>query len=111
MSEEVDYITDETFEADVSAGNEPILLDFTAEWCEPCKAMDPALEQIREQFAGRLRVLKVDLDESPDTCARFSVLSIPTLLLMSKDGVPQYRLGGPKTYDQLVEAVDAFLAE
>jgi thioredoxin 1 len=110
MSDEVEYVSDETFAAEVSAATEPILLDFTAEWCEPCKAMDPALEQIREKYAAKLRVLKVDLDDSPDLCDQLGVFSIPTLIFIS-GGEPKYRLAGARSYDQLVEAVDTFLAQ
>ncbi len=109
MSEDlIEYVSDETYTAEVSAATGPILLDFTAEWCEPCKAMDPALEQCRTKYAGRLRILKVDLDDSPDLCEELGVFSIPTLILVA-DGQPKHRLGGARSYDQLVQDIDSFL--
>lgn len=109
MSEDlIEYVSDETYAAEVSGTREPILLDFTAEWCEPCKAMDPALERCRTKYAGRLRILKVDLDESPDLCDELAVFSIPTLILVA-EGQPKQRLGGARSYDQLVQDIDSFL--
>jgi thioredoxin 1 len=109
MSDEsVTYISDETYEAEFSAGTEPILLDFTAEWCEPCKAMDPAIEECQTKYAGKLRILKVDLDESPDLCDELGVLSIPTLIFVH-NGEPRHRLAGPRSYNQLVQDIDEFL--
>jgi thioredoxin 1 len=104
----IEYVSDETFASDVSGISEPILLDFTADWCAPCKAMDPVLERVKEKYAGRLRILKVDLDESADTCSQFGVFSIPTLIFFA-DGEAKHRLGGPQRYDQLVRELDMYL--
>lgn len=98
---------DESFSAEVS-GTEPVLLDFWADWCEPCKAMEPALEQIGDKYVGRLRVLKVDLDECPGTAARLRVFSIPTLIFLT-DGEPAHRVRGAHSYEQLTQEIDMFL--
>ena len=108
MSDMIEYVSDETFASDVSGVAEPILLDFTADWCAPCKAMDPVLEQVRKKYAGQLRVLKVDLDESTEICSQFGVFSIPTLIFLA-NGEAKHRLGGARGYDQLVQEVDSFL--
>lgn len=102
------YVSDETYAAEVGASAEPILLDFTAEWCEPCKAMDPILEEFRTRYAGKLRILKVDLDESPDLCEQLGVFTIPTLIFVS-DGEPRHRLAGARSQDQLGSEIDTFL--
>ncbi len=104
----IEYVSDETYAAEVGAATEPILLDFTAEWCEPCKAMEPALEDCQTKYAGRLRILKVDLDDSPDLCDELGVFSIPTLIFVS-GGEPKHRLPGARSYDQLVQEIDSFL--
>jgi|ERR1700691_2113820 thioredoxin 1 len=108
MSDMIEYVSDETFASDVSGIVEPILLDFTADWCAPCKAMDPVLEQVRKKYAGQLRVLKVDLDESTEICSQFGVFSIPTLIFFA-NGEAKHRLGGARGYHQLVQEVDSFL--
>ena len=78
-------VTDESFEADVLQSSTPVLVDFWAEWCGPCKQIAPALEQIAEEFAGEVRVAKVNIEDSPMTPGRYGVRGIPTLMLF-KDG-------------------------
>ncbi|HEX8233866.1 MAG TPA: thioredoxin [Caulobacteraceae bacterium] len=78
-------VTDESFEADVLKAGQPVLVDFWAEWCGPCKQIGPALEQISEEFAGQVAVAKVNIEDSPQTPSRYGVRGIPTLMLF-KDG-------------------------
>ena len=78
-------VTDESFEADVLKSDKPVLVDFWAEWCGPCKQIAPALDQISEEFAGEVTVAKVNIEESPRTPTRYGVRGIPTLMLF-KDG-------------------------
>ena len=73
--------TDATFDADVLHGSTPVLVDFTADWCPPCKMVAPVLEQIAEDEAGRLTVVSLDVDENPLTTMKYGVLSMPTLAL------------------------------
>ena len=78
-------VTDESFEADVLQAGSPVLVDFWAEWCGPCKQIAPALEQIGAELAGKVTVAKVDIEESPMTPGRYGVRGIPTMMLF-KDG-------------------------
>ena len=78
-------VTDESFETDVLKADKPVLVDFWAEWCGPCKQIAPALDQISEEFAGEVTVAKVNIEESPSTPTRYGVRGIPTLMLF-KDG-------------------------
>ena len=78
-------VTDESFEADVLKSGTPVLVDFWAEWCGPCKQIAPALEQIAEEFGGQVTVAKLNIEESPTTPSRYGVRGIPTMMLF-KDG-------------------------
>ena len=78
-------VTDETFEVDVLKSSTPVLVDFWAEWCGPCRAIAPSLEDLSTEFAGKLDVVKVNIDENPMTPSQFGVRGIPTLLIF-KDG-------------------------
>ena len=81
-------ITDDNFESDVINSSEPVVVDFWAEWCGPCKAIAPSLEEISDEMAGQVKITKINIDENPDLAAKFGVRSIPTLILF-KDGEPQ----------------------
>ena len=78
-------VTDESFDADVLKSSTPVLVDFWAEWCGPCKQIGPALEQISDELAGQVTIAKVNIDDSPMTPSRMGVKGIPTLMLF-KDG-------------------------
>lgn len=78
-------ISDDSFEADVLKSSTPVLVDFWAEWCGPCKQIAPALEQISEEFAGQVTVAKLNIEDSPMTPGRYGVRGIPTMMLF-KDG-------------------------
>ena len=78
-------VTDESFEQDVLKASQPVLVDFWAEWCGPCKQIGPALEQIAEELAGSVTVAKLNIDDSPSTPSRYGVRGIPTMMLF-KDG-------------------------
>ena len=78
-------VTDETFERDVLQAEKPVLVDFWAEWCGPCKQIAPALEQISEELAGKVTIAKLDIEQSPTTPSRYGVRGIPTMMLF-KDG-------------------------
>ncbi len=91
-------ITDESFEADVLKSDTPVLVDFWADWCGPCKMIGPSLEEISEEMAGELTVAKVDIMENTDTAAKFGVQSIPLMVLIKNGEVVAHKLGAaPKS--------------
>ena len=85
------HLTDQNFESEVLKSSEPVLVDFWAEWCAPCRMVAPVVEQINEEYAGTIRVGKLDVDASPVISAQLGVMSIPTLIVF-RDGQPVKRL-------------------
>jgi thioredoxin 1 len=108
MSEKIETVTDATFDEHVKSSDVPVLVDFWAEWCGPCKMISPVLEEIAEEQAGKIRIVKLNIDDNLDVTRRFDVMSIPTLILF-KDGEPQVRLIGAKPKGALVEEISAYL--
>lgn len=80
-------VTTSTFETEVLASEQPVIVDFWAEWCGPCRAVAPVLDQIADERSDELRVVKVNIDEEPDLARRYGVMSIPTIILF-KEGEP-----------------------
>jgi thioredoxin 1 len=87
MSENTKAVTDQTFAAEVLGAAEPVLVDFWAEWCGPCRAVAPALDELGAEFKGRLTIAKVNIDENPMTPTQYGVRAIPTMILF-KGGQP-----------------------
>ena len=108
MSEKIETLTDATFDEHVKASDVPVLVDFWAEWCGPCKMISPVLEEIAEEQAGKIRIGKLNIDDNLDVTRRFDVMSIPTLILF-KDGEPQLRLIGAKGKGQLLQELNGYL--
>jgi len=94
-SSDVVNLEDGTFDAEVLKSDKPVLVDFWAEWCGPCKMVAPVLEEIAGEKAGQLTVAKIDVDANPATARDFQVVSIPTMILF-KDGAPVKRIVGAK---------------
>lgn len=91
-------VTDSSFEADVLKSRIPVLVDFWAEWCGPCRMIGPALEEISDELAGRVTIAKVNIDEHPEWAGRFNVRSIPTMLIFKDGELVSTRLGAaPKS--------------
>jgi thioredoxin 1 len=101
-------LTDQTFDEEIKAAGEPVLVDFWAEWCGPCKMVAPILTEIATEQSGKLKVGKVDIDENLELARRFDVMSIPTLILF-KDGEPLVRIVGAKGKGQLLQELHPYL--
>ena len=108
MSEKIVTLDDATFDEHVKSSGVPVLVDFWAEWCGPCKMIAPVLEEIAEEQAGKLEVGKLNIDDNLDVTRRFDVMSIPTLILF-KDGEPLARVIGAKPKGQLMAEIQAYL--
>ena len=101
-------LTDATFDEQIGAAGAPVVVDFWAEWCGPCKMVAPILDEIATENEGKIVIGKLDVDENPDTARRFEVMSIPTLMVF-KDGMPQRRIVGAKGKGQLLADLEEFL--
>jgi thioredoxin 1 len=108
MAENITTLTDTNFNEEVKGSDEPVLVDFWAEWCGPCKMIAPILEEIATEQAGKIRIAKLNVDDAPQTAQQFQVMSIPTLILF-KDGEIQKRVVGARGKGQLLEEISAFL--
>jgi thioredoxin 1 len=101
-------VTDDSFEKDVLGASEPVLVDFWAEWCGPCKMISPALEEIAKELGGRLTVAKLNIDENPVTPQKYGVRGIPTLMLFKDGQVAATKVGAlPK--GQLADWVESVI--
>lgn len=103
------HANDNTFEKVVLESPVPVLVDFWAPWCAPCRAVAPVLEKIAAEYDGRLLVVKVNVDDNPEWAARYGVMSIPTLLLISDGRVADTRVGA-QPYNYLKQMVEQILA-
>ncbi len=99
---EVSELTDSTFSEEINSSSEPVVVDFWAEWCGPCKMVAPILHEIAEEQSGKLKVSKLNVDENPGIAQQFNVMSIPTMIVF-KDGTEVKRIVGAKGKAQLLE--------
>lgn len=101
----ISHVTDASFEEDVLKAEGPVLVDFWAEWCGPCKQIAPTLEDIAKDYDGRVRVVKVDIDSNPQTPSKYGVRGIPTIMMFKGGEVAAMKVGAlPKS--KLYEWVD-----
>lgn len=105
----VAHVTDKNFEAEVLKSNLPVLVDFWAEWCGPCRMISPIVEEIAKDLQGKLKVAKVNVDEAQELAARFNIMSIPTLLIFKK-GQPVEQMVGAMSKDQLLTRINTQLS-
>ncbi len=108
-SDKIVHVTDATFETEVLKSAQPVLIDFWAPWCAPCRAIAPVLEDLAGEYAGRLKVVKINVDDNPQTPARYGVRGIPNLLII-KGGQVKDQIIGAVPKGQLVRALDGALA-
>ena len=109
MSEHIIHVSDDTFDGEVLKSGTPVLVDFWAEWCGPCKMIAPVLEEMAAELGDQLTITKLNVDENPEIAMRYSVMSIPTLLLFDGGDVKK-KIVGAKGKGALMQELDEFLA-
>jgi thioredoxin 1 len=103
-------VDDGNWDAEVLGADKPVLVDFWAEWCPPCKAMDPILDQLTVELADKVKIVKLDVDSNPSTVVRYNVRAMPTLIVF-KDGEPvDFKVGAGQSRAQLTKWLDSFAA-
>jgi thioredoxin 1 len=93
MNQHMSHVTDASFEEDVLKSAGPVLVDFWAQWCGPCKMIAPVLEELAEEYAGKLKIVKLDVDANPVTAPKYNVKGIPTLIIFKNGNVEAKKVG------------------
>ncbi len=106
MSEHILHVTDDSFESDVLKSDVPVLVDYWAEWCGPCKAIAPLLEDIAREYTGKIKVAKVNVDENQQTPQKYGIRGIPTLMLFKGGNIEATKVGA-LTKSQLSAFLDS----
>jgi len=108
MSEHIQYVSDATFEAEVLQSPLPVLVDYWAEWCGPCRMIAPILEEIAKEYAGRLNIAKLNVDENQQTPQKFGIRGIPTLMLFKNGNIEATKVGA-LSKSQLTAFIDSHI--
>ncbi len=108
MSENIVYLTDDSFENEVLKADGPVLVDYWAEWCGPCKMIAPILDEIAEEYKGKIKVAKLNIDENPATPPKYGIRGIPTLMLFKGGNVEATKVGAVSK-SQLTAFIDSNL--
>jgi len=108
MTENIHYVTDDTFEPEVLASQTPVLVDYWAEWCGPCKMIAPILDEVAKEYAGRLKVAKLNIDENQATPPKYGIRGIPTLMLFKNGSVEATKVGA-LSKSQLTAFIDSHI--
>ena len=102
---EIDYVNESEFQSQVLDADKPVLVDFTAGWCQPCKMIEPIVKQLAQDWDGKVKVVKLDADENPNIMMQYGVLGIPTLMLF-KSGQVKERMTGYQPKDKLLTKIN-----
>lgn len=108
MSEHIVHVSDDTFEAEVLKAAQPVLVDYWAEWCGPCRAIAPVLDELAAEYAGRVKICKLNVDENQNTPPRYGIRGIPTLMLFRNGHVEATKVGA-QSKSQLAAFLDSNL--
>ena len=106
MSDQIVYITDDAFEEEVLKSDQPVLVDYWAEWCGPCKMIAPILDEISGEYAGRLKIAKLNIDDNPGTPPKYGIRGIPTLMIFKGGNVEATKVGAVSK-SQLTAFIDS----
>jgi thioredoxin 1 len=109
MSGATPFVTDADFEKEVLRSSEPVVVDFFAEWCPPCKAMSPALEAVAAELKGKVKVVKVDVDQNPQITEKYRIRAMPTLMVFKDGKVAEERVGALVQKKQLADWINGAL--
>jgi len=108
LSDSISYVSDDSFDSDVLQEDLPVLVDFWADWCGPCKMIAPILDEISQEYAGKLKVAKLNIDENPNTPPKFGIRGIPTLMIYKSGQVEATKVGAVSK-SQLTAFIDSNL--